>query len=200
MIQLLVLAILFCGPAWAEEVSTPPTPAAPQDISELSLEGLLNTATSLATAKPLTYRENPAVISIITEEEIQKSGARDLIDLLRQVPGFEFGSDVWGTIGPGFRGLWAYEGKMLVLLDGHPLVERLYTSVPLGNRVSLDQIRRIEILRGPGSAMYGREAELAVINIITRIGDELEGGEAAYRSGYMGTDRLEVLKRYWALN
>jgi outer membrane receptor for ferrienterochelin and colicin len=159
-----------------------------QDISELSIEALLNTEFTVATAKPLTMRENPAVISIITEEEIRKSGARDLIDVLRQVPGFEFGTDVWGTVGAGFRGLWAYEGKLLVLLDGHPLVERLYTTVPFGNRVSLDQIRRVEIIRGPGSAMYGREAELAVINIVTRVGEELEGGDVAYKSGYMGTD------------
>ena len=112
----------------------------------------------------------------------------DLIDVLRLVAGFEPALDTAGATGTGFRGTWAGDGRYKVMLDGISLVERAYNTVPLGNRVSVDQIERIEIIRSPGGVLYGREAELAVVNIVTRTGKGLDGVAASYHSGYYGDD------------
>lgn len=148
-------------------------------------EQLIFADIALATKKPLALRKSPAIVSVVTEEEIQKSGARDLIDVLRLVPGFDFGVDVWGVVGAGFRGNWAHEGKVSLQVDGLELNELLYSNLSFGNEFPVDQIERIEIIRGPGSALHGGFAELAVINVITKGGRGLDGGLATATYGRM---------------
>src|ERR1051325_5355449 len=77
-------------------------------------EKLINSLIAAASKKPLSARESPSIVSLITAEEIANSGARDLIDVLRLVPGFDFGVDVNGVVGLGIRGNWAHEGKVLL--------------------------------------------------------------------------------------
>ena len=149
------------------------------------LEKLINTLISVASKKPLNTRESPSIVSLITEEEIKKSGARDLIDVLRLVPGFDFGVDVEGVVGIGIRGNWSHEGKVLVLIDGQEMNEILFASTTFGNHYPIDQIKRIEIIRGPGSAIYGGYAEYGVINIITRQGGDINGLIASAVYGQM---------------
>lgn len=139
------------------------------------LEKLINSLISVASKKPLNTRESPSIISLITADDIQKSGARDLIDVLRMVPGFDFGCDVEGVVGIGVRGNWAHEGKVLVLIDGVEMNEILFATTQFGNHYPVDIIKRIEIIRGPGSAIYGGFAEYGVINIITKQGEDLNG-------------------------
>lgn len=146
-----------------------------KDIDELSLEDLLKAETSVASEKPMTIRETPGVITIVTRDEIVRSGARDLMDVLLMVPGFYFGVDVEGVYGLGFRGNWGHEGKILLLVDGQEMNELAYTTTQFGNHFSTDLIEKVEIIRGPGSAVYGGAAELAVINITTRIGANYSG-------------------------
>jgi outer membrane receptor protein involved in Fe transport len=155
------------------------------DIQQISLESLLNEEVGIATVKPQTSRETAGIVTVVTREEIVNSGARDIIDLLRLVPGFTFGVDVQGTIDVGVRGNWGHEGKVLLLIDGQEMNELNYSTNALGNRFPVDQIERIEIIRGPGSAIYGGLAELAVINIITR-GAELGGVAVQGVYGQMG--------------
>ncbi|MDP2877492.1 MAG: TonB-dependent receptor plug domain-containing protein, partial [Holophaga sp.] len=142
---------------------------------EDELLALLNTPVTVASQKAMTTRESPGIISLVTREEILTSGARDLLDVLRLVPGFDFASDIQGVVGPAVRGLWGFEGKVLLLVDGQELNETRYGTVQFGNHVPVDQIRQIEIIRGPGSAIYGGFAELAVINVVTRSGSDLNG-------------------------
>lgn len=85
----------------------------------------------------------------------------------------------------GIRGNWAYEGKVLVLLDGQMMNEILYATVNLGNHFDVNNIDRVEMIRGPGSSIYGGFAELGVVNIITKSGKKLEGGNAAIRYGQL---------------
>lgn len=141
----------------------------------LSLEDLMNIKISVASIKELTPRESPGVISFISADEIQESGARDLIDILRLVPGFDFACDVQGIVGIGVRGNWAHEGKVLLLIDGQEMNEGLYSTIQLGNHYPVENIKHIEIIRGPGSAMYGGNAEYAVINIITNDAKDING-------------------------
>lgn len=154
-----------------------------EDPSEL--ESTINDAVSVSTKKALSRRNSPNVITVITEEEIYNSGARDLIDVLRMVPGFTFGLDANGQIGLGIRGNWAHEGKVLLLMDGQEMNEIYTAKLFFGNRFPVQLIKRIEIIRGPGSAAYGGFAALGVINIITLSSDEYSGFHGGYIYGQM---------------
>ncbi len=138
-----------------------------EDLFEMSLEELMEVQVSVASRKESTQRESPGIVTIITRDEIQKSGARDLVDILRLVPGFHVGFDTVGAFGVAVRGIWANEGKVLVLMDGVPLNDEMYGTFQYGHHIPVDIIERIEIMRGPGSAMYGESAELGVIKITT---------------------------------
>jgi outer membrane receptor for ferrienterochelin and colicins len=154
-----------------------PQPDDPQagEIVGMGLEELLFVEISVACAEPRTVRDAPAVVTVVTREEIQESGARDLIDALRLVSGFDFGMDVWGVIGVGFRGDWGQEAKIMLAVDGLVLNELMYGNLAFGNHIPVDAIERIEIIRGPGSVIHGNFAELGVINVVTTIGAERPG-------------------------
>jgi outer membrane receptor for ferrienterochelin and colicin len=152
------------------------------------MESFINSLISVASKKPLNVRESPSVVTLITEEEIKNSGARDLIDVLRLVPGIEFGVDVEGVVGIGMRGNWAIEGKVLVLLDGQELNETVTGTVTFGNRYPVEHIKRIEIIRGPGSAIYGGYAKYGVINIVTKQAEDLNGVNIITTYGLMEKD------------
>jgi outer membrane receptor for ferrienterochelin and colicin len=139
------------------------------------LEKLINSLIAVASKKPLSTRESPSIVSLVTKDEIKNSGARDLIDVLRLVPGIDFGIDVEGVAGIGVRGNWAHEGKVLLLIDGQEMNEIMYATTQFGNHYPIDNIERIEVIRGPGSAIYGGFAEYGVINIITKKGEDLNG-------------------------
>lgn len=150
---------------------------------ESDLQKMLNKNVSVS-SQNLTTRETPGIISVVTAEEIQNSGARDLTDILRLIPGFDVAQDLQFVMGLTLRGNWANEGKVLVLMDGQPFNELLYQSVALGNRFSADAIERIEIIRGPGSAQYGGSAEYGVINIISKGASTLNGVAAYGTAGF----------------
>ena len=172
----------------------------PKDTSEMSIEELMkmkstyqstemeksvNEAVSAASKKALPLRKSPSIISVVTAEEIEKSGARELMDVLRLVPGIEFNVDVQGVIGISVRGIWANEGKVLMMLDGQEINEIAYGCLMFGNNYNISQIKKIELIRGPGSAIYGGFAEYAVINIITKNGADLKGVQMSGIAGQM---------------
>jgi outer membrane cobalamin receptor len=150
--------------------------------TESELQKVLNKNVAVSTLK-LSSRESPAIVTVINREEIRNSGARDLTDVLRLVPGFDVMQDLQFVLGLSLRGNWANEGKVLVLMDGVPFNELLYQSVAVGNRFPVDAVERIEIIRGPGSANYGGSAEYGVINIITRAAESLDGVSAYGTTG-----------------
>ncbi len=164
---------------------TPTASGDESDTADLSLEDLLAMELTIASKSGTTAREAPGIVTLVTAEEIAASGARDLIDILRLVPGFDFGVDVQGVVGIGARGSWGHEGKILLLIDGQEMNEPLYSTLQFGNHLPVSQIAKIEIIRGPGSAIYGGYAELAVINIITKGADELRGFEGSLVAGEM---------------
>ena len=142
-------------------------PNEPADFFEMSIEELMEIEVGVASRKESTQRESPGVVTVITREQIQKTGARDLVDILRLVPGFQTGFDTAGAYGVAIRGIWANEGKVLVLMDGVELNDEMYSTFQYGHHIPAEIIERIEIMRGPGSAMYGESAELGVISIKT---------------------------------
>lgn len=156
------------------------------DMFSLSLEDLMNIQISISTKTSSNIRETPGILTVITKEDIKASGARDIIDLFQiYVPGFSFGVDVEGVVGMGIRGLWTHEGKHLFMVDGQEFNDGMFATIPFGNHFPLENIDRIEIIRGSGSAVYGKFAGAGVVNIITR-GNNSSGGQLSYLSYHTG--------------
>jgi len=158
------------------------------DIS--SLEQLLNTEITTVTGASKYEQEltdAPASVSIVTSDDIRKGGYRNLAAVLNSVRGFYTTYDRnYSYVGlRGFSPLGDYGTRLLVLVDGHRLNDAVFEQAPVGNDfpVDLDLIDRVEVIRGPGSALYGTNAFLAVINVITRNGKALKGGELSASGG-----------------
>ncbi|MDN4164039.1 TonB-dependent receptor plug domain-containing protein [Cytophagales bacterium LB-30] len=177
----LTLFLLLAGSFYALAQETD---ASDDSFYDMSLEALMEIPVSVASKTELSQRESPGIISVITDSEIRNMGARDLMDLLNMIPGIQLASDVQGNVGIGIRGNWAFEGKVLVLLDGQEINETLYSSVTFGNRFDIHSIQKIEIIRGPGSSIYGGYAELGVINIITKSGEQRKGASVQTSLGH----------------
>jgi outer membrane receptor protein involved in Fe transport len=152
---------------------------------EGSTEMLLFQEVSVSSLKAESLQDSPGIVSLITEAEIKNSGARDLIDVLRMVPGIEFGHDGYGVVSISMRGLWAQEGKVSLRWDGLEMNDLWYGGLVLGNHFPMDRIKKIEIIRGPGSVIFGGFAELAVINIVTQGAADLHGAEVSALAGRM---------------
>jgi outer membrane receptor protein involved in Fe transport len=170
----LALWILAAGPGAGQDA---------RDLLKMDLEDILGMDVTVFSVRGLTQRQTPGVLTVIDEREIRRSGARDLVDVLRLVPGFEPGLDVQSAVGLGIRGLWAQEGKVLLQLDGIEMNEIRFSCLSLGDHIPVEQIRRIEIIRGPGTSFYGGYAELAVINVVTKGAADLRGFEAVASAG-----------------
>ena len=155
------------------------------DLIEMSLEDLINV--KVVTSKTnLNSKETPSIVTIITREEIKNMGARDLMDVLNQIPGFNFCVDVLNTVGPGARGNWGIEGKILLLIDGNEMNEVLFGTTQFGQHYDISNIDKVEIIRGPGSSIYGGYAELGVINIMTRNGQQMKEASLGFTYGNTG--------------
>jgi outer membrane receptor for ferrienterochelin and colicin len=152
-------------------------------IDTLTLQDLMDIKLTVASAIELTPRESPGIVTYITAEDIRKTGARDLMEVLQFVPGFEYGVDVEGVVGLGIRGNWAHEGKVVLLIDGLEMNETLFSTLQFGNHYPTDNIERIEIIRGPGSAMYGGFAAYAVINVVSRKPQKNQETSASVQTG-----------------
>lgn len=124
--------------------------------------------------------EAPSSVTVITSEEIERFGYLTLGDLLDSVRSFYVSNDRnYSYVGVrGFGRPGDYNSRVLFLLDGHPINENVYDSAAaIGPDTGLDlgTVDRVEIVRGPGSTLYGTNAVFAVINVITRKGSEISG-------------------------
>lgn len=170
----------FAGVARAESVSE-------ADLLALSLEELLDVdvgEVSVASGFKQTATQAPAVTSVITAQDIQSSGASDLSEVLRQVPGLYAYPNQAFEQSYQMRGIESYsENETLLLINGQP-----YKNLLDGNRGAwagfpLENIARIEVIRGPGSALYGADAFAGVINLITKTATDIAGTETGARVG-----------------
>jgi iron complex outermembrane receptor protein len=122
-------------------------------------------------------------VTVITAEQINRAGQRTLIEALNSVQGLYATCDRnYHYLGVrGFSRPGDYGTRVLVLVDGHRVNENVYYSTGLGQDfvLDVDLIERVEIIRGPGSSLYGSNAFLAVINVVTKRGQALAGGEVS---------------------
>lgn len=134
-----------------------------------------------ATKRHTSLRKAPAIATIITADEIRNMGARNLEDILKMVPGFGVSTNEWGTHMIEVRGIrTGTSEKILVMIDGHSLNRNTNGSATVynvANKLPVENIKQVEVIRGPGSALYGNSAFVATINIITRNAEEINGLE-----------------------
>ncbi len=150
---------------------------------------------SIATKSKLKVSEAPSIVTVITEEEIRNSGLRLLTEVFAMVPGFDvIKSPGLGQVSYGVRGVVGSVNKVKVLVDGHSLNEPFTGSArEFFDDLPLKNVKRIEIIRGPGSALYGENAFLGVVNIITKTADDIDGLEVSTGFGSYDTQEYNIL-------
>ena len=155
------------------------------DLTALQIEDLMNVDVTSASKKEQKLSKVPAAIFVITKEDIHRSGATDIPDLLRMVPGLDVAQinpSTWAISARGFNG--EYANKLLVLIDGRTVYTPTFSGVFWDAQdVPLDSIERIEIIRGPGAAVWGANAVNGVINIITSTALETQSGITTATAG-----------------
>jgi iron complex outermembrane recepter protein len=155
------------------------------DLTKLSIEDLLTIQITSVSRKEQTLSRTAAAVHVITQEDIRRSGATTLPDLLRMAPGVsvaQIDATSWAVSARGFNGHTS--NKLLVLVDGRsvysPMVGGVHWEM---QNLPLDDIDRIEIIRGPGGTLWGTNATNGVINIITRPAEETRGVRASAGGG-----------------
>lgn len=154
-------------------------------LEELSLEELMNITITSVSKKPQDLSTAAAAVFVISQEDIKRSGARVLPEVFRMVPGFSVGKldgNKWGVSSRGFNG--RLSNKLLVLIDGRTMYNSLFSGVFWETHdIPLNDIERIEVIRGPGATLYGSNAVNGVINIITKNAKNTQGTEVTVGSG-----------------
>jgi len=145
---------------------------------------------TIATRHETKISKAPSIVTVITAEEIMHLGYRTFVEVLRTIPGFEIlkdGSN--GVVVPAVRGITS-SNKVRLMLNGH-FVNSPFTGSAFGrfDDFPVENIKKIEIIRGPGSAMYGENAFTSVINIITKDAKDIDGVKVS--SGYGSFDTYE---------
>jgi iron complex outermembrane receptor protein len=157
----------------------------PADLTSLKIEDLMNVDVTSASKKEQKMSKVSAAIFVITQEDIHRSGATNIPDLLRMAPGLEVAQinpSIWAISARGFNG--EYSNKLLVLIDGRTVYTPLFSGVYWDAQdVPLNSIERIEVIRGPGASVWGTNAVNGVINIITKSARETQGGFAEAEAG-----------------
>lgn len=182
--SLAILLALLCPSAWAQKEGPGAVPPA------AVLEELMSTEITTVTGASKYEQEvvdAPAFVTIVSGADIRKGGYRNLAEILNSVAGFyvTYNREYHFAGTRGFSPLGDYNTRILLLVDGHRLNDSVYEQAPLGTDFPLDVdlIEQVEIIRGPGSSLYGTNAFLAVINVITRDGKSIKGGKLSFSGG-----------------
>jgi iron complex outermembrane receptor protein len=173
-------------------LTSAPAPSAaqsrPVDLGEASLEDLMNIDVTSASRKEQRVADVAAAVFVITHDDVLRSGMMTVPDLLRLVPGVDvaqINSNKWAVSIRGFNGLYA--NKLLVLVDGRSVYTRIFSGVLWeAEDLMLDDVDRIEVIRGPGAALWGANAVNGVINIITKAAADTQGGLVRVDGGRSG--------------
>ncbi len=182
----LIVALLLTNPSliFAQHLSN----AEHEDIQNLkamSLEQLANIEVSIATKKPQSVESIPAAVFVITRDDIRRSTVNSIPELLRMVPGLNVAridASHWAISARGGNGRFA--NKLLVLMDGRTVYTPLYSGVYWNVQdTMMEDIERIEVIRGPGASAWGSNAVNGVINIISRSAEDTHGTLASVALG-----------------
>ncbi len=169
------------------------------DLTSLSLEDLMNLTVVGASKYAQKQSEVAAAVSIITRDEIRTFGWRTLAEALSSLPGIHTTNDrqytYLGTRGFGLPG--DLTARVLININGNRVNDPVYDGGPAGREFPLDLalVERIEFIPGPGGAVYGQNAMFGVVNVITRTGEQVNGGEL--EAGIQSPQRLSAGRASW---
>jgi iron complex outermembrane recepter protein len=166
------------------------------DLGRATLEDLMKIEITSASRKGQRADDTPAAVFVLTQDDIRRSGIRTVPELFRLVPGVQVAqvnASNWAVSIRGFND--QYANKLLVLIDGRSIYQRTFAGVFWDAAdLMLDDIDRIEVVRGPGGAVWGANAVNGVINIVTKTASETQG--ALVRVGGGTFDGTGVTARY----
>jgi iron complex outermembrane recepter protein len=194
MLRVFLSALLVVGVSALGSSQTPSASKTNQDITSLGIEDLLKIDVFDSFKTPMPLRKVPAAVYIVTQDDIRRSGAINLAEALRLVPGVEvarIGVIYYSITLRGFGG--ELSNKVLVLLDGRtlysPYQNAVYWEV---EDVVMENIDRIEVIRGPGGSLWGANAANGVINIVTKSSKRTQGGLVTHEVGDLERNQTQV--------
>ena len=158
------LSVLLAGSTIAQNSRNVP------DVTAMSMEDLMNLQVTSVSKRTQKVADAAAAIFVLTQEDIRRSGATSIPEALRLVPGLEVAridQNKWAIGSRGFNG--RFDNKLLVLIDGRSVYTPLFSGVYWNVQdVMLEDVDRIEVIRGPGATLWGANAVDGVINVITK--------------------------------
>ena len=184
-------------PARADELAAPAATrsTSDSDLASLSLEDLMNVEVTSVSKHKQKIAEAPAAVTVISQEDIERSGLQSIPELLRLVPGTDVAridASQWAISSRGFNDLFG--NKLLVLMDGRTVYTPLFSGVfwDMQDYV-LQDLDRIEVIRGPGATLWGSNAVNGVINIESKSASDTQGWLI---DGLGGNELNDVSVRY----
>ncbi len=185
--KIIVVCLLIIAPAFAQDTEDY-VPV--KTIYDMSLEELMDVSIYVATRSQVPMEKAPSIVSVITAKEIKNMGARNIIDVFKTVPGFDLANYiVTNNHDPIIRGIRSIE-KLKIMINGHTLIADDFSGGTTFDNLPLACIKKIEIIRGPGSALYGNGAFIGVVNIITKEGGD-EPSNISIATGSNSTFKYE---------
>src|SRR5215470_16005690 len=174
---LVVLTAVFVAGAAAQDNMV--------DVTTMSVEDLMNMRVTSVSKRTQKVADAAAAVYVITQEDLRRSGATNIPEALRLVPGIQVAridENKWAISSRGSNGRFA--NKLLVLIDGRSVYTPLFSGVYWNVQdVMLEDVDRIEVIRGPGATLWGANAVNGVINIITREAQATQGGLVSVGAG-----------------
>jgi iron complex outermembrane receptor protein len=174
--QLGIVFLAMCPMVAHGQTEEPPSRAA-ADLTQVSIENLMNMEVTSASKREQKLSRVAAAIFVITKEDIRRSGATNIPDLLRMVPGMnvaQINGNSWAISARGLNE--EFSDKLLVMIDGRSVYTPTFGGVYWDTLdLPLEDIERIEVVRGPGGTVWGANAVNGVVNIITKTAAETQG-------------------------
>jgi iron complex outermembrane recepter protein len=192
----LVMSALVCGRAgWVNAAAAPTSQPAGDDLTNMSLEDLMNVEVTTVSRRPQRVGDAPAAVTVIGQEDIQRSGLDTIPDLLRLAPGMDVGritSNTWAISARGFND--EFSNKLLVQMDGRTVYTPLFSGV-FWNTLDyvLPDLDRIEVVRGPGATLWGANAVNGVVSIQSKSAADTQGWLI---DGQLGTQQSNGAVRF----
>ena len=172
--RLLILCCLYLfgiSVTWAENHKA-------TDFTELDMKDLLKVKVTSVSKKAQALSDAPSAVYVISQEDLRRSGVTNIPEALRMAPGIDvarINASKWAITSRGFNG--ANANKLLVLIDGRAVYTPAFSGVYWDAQdVLMEDVERIEVIRGPGATLWGANAVNGVINIITKRAEDTQGG------------------------
>ncbi len=189
-LQLFIIIIIQATTLYAQEQKL-------DELLDRNLEELMNIEVITASKKPQRLSEVPATVRVITAEQIKARGYFTLEEALSDLPGIQFRNIVGFNSYVFLRGVHSQNQATLLLVDGIQINELNSGGFYAGGQFNLSNVKRIEVVYGPASALYGTNAISGIINIITNDPEDIQGGHASVLFGNFDTRNYDFKYGYY---